>query len=161
MSRISPTALVQFMDNHADIYKTGDVEPDGYISTNKIAKELTKKREIDNPNPRPKVPTPISHDGLISVLTTEEIQSIDSKGFDLISEAISNNDRAKVRRLIDIARAKGWMGSSSYTNIRNTLEAEIDDPQWQAKVTGPSHLDELNLKQGIRLKDINDALGRV
>lgn len=152
-------------------YKSAPVEADGYKSTKALTGLLGAMQFTANAT-APQIQKPMDADALFNALADAEIAAIGIDGFGQIQEAIASGDRPRVKRLLKIAKIKGWLTEQREAVFVAAVDATIADPDWPAQVATKPRLVELAEANGwtdsagrpltsIAAETIDAALGRV
>lgn len=116
------------------------VEEEKLPAAEQIAQLLVRRPKVPNSQPAPKIRKPMDPDVLFQTLTPEEIRALPVDTFEMIHAAIESQDHSRVKRLLNIALAKGWLSQAKYEIILTEVDALIDDPNHPAEVLGDSRL---------------------
>lgn len=156
-----PAELIALFDADPGKYKDAP-EPDGYNPTQRLIRKLSEAPLIPNPIDQPQLPKPLSAQDLHDALTDAEKAAIDTVWFRAMEEAIGGNARETIKRLVNIALKKGWIGEQKAMAMVAEVDATISDPDWKPMVNGLNDLranwpDE---EPGIHFSYVEGVLGR-
>ena len=133
-----------------------------YRSPQEIARLLTQRTLIPNPEPQPQVPKPIDVNTLMGLVSPATIAAADYSALRAIEEAADAGDRSRLMRQFQVWRAKGWLSDPAEVSaIQAELTATIPDPNWQPQVSKASPIERvLGRNTGISVEEVNDILTR-
>jgi hypothetical protein len=97
---------------------------------------LNTTYEIDNPTPRPDIPTPIDIDKMWDLVPPGEIfKVLNTLIWDRVIRAIEAKNKALVGKYITALVAGGCLAPATAGKIAQALSGTIPDPNWQPKIT--------------------------
>ncbi len=146
-----------------------DTDPDGlgykdvngnYRSPQEIARLLTQRTLIPNPDPQTQVPKPIDVNTLMSLVSPATIAAADYNALRAIEEAADAGDRPRLMRQFQVWQAKGWLTDpTEISNIQAELAATIPDPNWKPQIPKQSPIERvIGRNTGISVEEVQEIL---
>jgi len=134
-----------------------------YRAAAEIARLLTQRQLIPNPEPQPQIPKPIDTNALMSLVSPTTIAAADYAALQAIEEAADSNDRPRLMRQFQVWQAKGWLSDpNEIAAIQGELVATIGDPNWKAQIPDKSPIERvIGRNTGISVDEVNEILNLV
>lgn len=155
---LTAQALKAFIDASPDKYLVGDIKGDGYPSTGQLANLLMGSyAEIDNPEPAPQVPAPLTFDGLLSQAAAF-VNSVPNELLTDLLSRIERQDRTGISQVAAVLLSRKTIDDAAHAAVSSVLAATVNDPSHPVKVPEPP--DAAKFDGIITEKLIAEALGR-
>ena len=107
-----------------------------------IARLLTTKPLVDNPEAQPQVYVALDKQALLSLILPQ-VGSFSDEALIRVSDALDRGDRETIGMWLKIALARNWIPQSLHDQLQAAVFATEPDPAWQAKVPGQSPLERV------------------
>lgn len=127
-------------------------------SAQEIARLLTYKPLIPNPDPQGTVPAPINKQEFLTLLLPS-IANISDNALIRVSDAIDAGDRQTALMWLSIAKARTWIDQTLHDTLAAKLTATVPDPDWPAQVRGQSPIERvLGRATGIAASEVTEII---
>ena len=139
-----------------------DPEAVGYVQDDhkNNTQLITFRPEIDNPESPAQVPIPLKMNDILSLIPSEDAPKISDGLFQIIRDAVSEQDHAAVKRAASFALARGEISENTFNSVDSHVNQTVDDPNYKQKIRDDSRLQKVTEDDigGLRVNEMQEIM---